>query len=255
MKLHFDKYGTGPVLIILHGLFGSASNFRGLARRYGEHFETYCLDLRNHGASPHDDVMSYPVMAQDIVGFMDDQDINKAFVLGHSMGGKVAMQLALDHPGRVEKIIVGDIAPVRYPPHHKAVFDGLNAVDLLAISSRGEAEEILKDYVEDKGVRLFLLTNLARKPEGGFEWRINIKVLQEEYDHIAIGVTGGPYNGPALFIRGALSDYVKDEHFEGIRDLFPAAKIKTIPDTGHWLHAEKPEEFSALLFDFLKDNS
>lgn len=255
MKLHFDKYGSGPVLIILHGLFGSANNFRGLARRYGEHFETYCLDLRNHGASPHDDVMSYPVMAQDVVDFMEGQGIDKAFVLGHSMGGKVAMQLALNALERVEKLIIGDIAPVRYPSHHSAIFTGLKAIDLCAISSRGEAEEILKDYVKEKGVRLFLLTNLARKAEGGFEWRINIKVLEEEYDHIAVAVSGQPYNGPTLFIRGALSDYVKDTDFETIRALFPAADIQTLADTGHWLHAEKPEEFSALLFDFLKEDT
>lgn len=254
MKLHFDKYGSGPVLIILHGLFGSASNFRGLARRYGEQFETYCLDLRNHGASPHDEVMSYPAMCQDIVDFMDDQAIDKAFVMGHSMGGKVAMQVALSAPERVDRLIVGDIAPVRYPPHHSRIFEGLNAIGLSSISSRGEAEEILKDYVEEKGVRLFLLTNLARKPEGGFEWRININALEGDYDHIAAAVTGEPFEGPSLFIRGALSDYIRDEHFEVIRNLFPAADIKTIPGTGHWLHAEKPEEFSALLFDFLKED-
>ena len=254
MKLRFDHYGEdGFPLIILHGLFGSASNFRTLAKLYGEKFSVFCLDLRNHGESPQDDDTSYDAMASDVVEFMDDQDIDTAHVIGHSMGGKVAMQLALTHPERVTKLIVGDIAPVSYPPHHVSVFDGLNAIDLAAISSRGDAENVLKDYIAEPGVRLFLLSNLARRKDQGFYWRMNLPVLDAHYPDIAAAPTGTPFEKDCLFIRGELSDYIPDSFFPAIYKLFPYAQIETLAGAGHWLHAEKPQDFTKLVMDFLEE--
>ncbi|WP_321391261.1 alpha/beta fold hydrolase [Emcibacter sp.] len=254
MKLRFDHYGdNGFPLIILHGLFGSASNFRSLAKLYGEKYSVYCLDLRNHGESPHGDDSSYDAMASDILEFMDDHNMTSANILGHSMGGKVAMQLALSHPDRVNKLIVGDIAPVTYPPNHTEVFDGLNALDLNAISSRGEAETVLKNYISNPGVRLFLLSNLARKKDQGFYWRMNLPVLEHEYDQIAAAPRGAPFEKAALFIRGELSEYIPESFYPAIRELFPNARIETLAGAGHWLHAEKPQEFTKLVMDFLED--
>ncbi|HPF47266.1 MAG: alpha/beta fold hydrolase [Alphaproteobacteria bacterium] len=255
MKLNFDQYGDDPskkLLIILHGLYGSASNFRGLAKIYAADFNVYCLDLRNHGSSPHSDQMSYPLMAADVIEFMDDQNLEKAHILGHSMGGKTAMQIALHFPDRVDKLVVGDIAPVVYPHHHERIFEGLQAIPLDQISSRGEADKILSQYVDEAGVRLFLLTNLVRNDEGIFQWRINLPVLIREYEHISAAPDGTPFDGETLFIRGDRSDYVSDDYVPEILALFPNAKIETIDHCGHWLHSEKPKEFSKLLLDFLK---
>ncbi|PCI48467.1 MAG: alpha/beta hydrolase [Alphaproteobacteria bacterium] len=251
MKLNFDQTGSGPGLIILHGLFGSASNFRTLARQFGEHYTVYCLDLRNHGASPHDGDVSLTAMAADISEFMDSHHIENTALMGHSLGGKVAMQMALTYPHRISKLIAGDIAPVTYPHHHDRIFKGLNAVTRHGPASRKEAGGILADYVEIPEVRLFLLTNLVRTKDGSLAWRINVDGLARGYEHIAGKPHGTPYTRPALFIRGALSDYVKDAYFPAIYELFPAAEMSTLAGTGHWLHAEKPKEFAEIMLKFL----
>lgn len=255
MKLNFDQYGDDPSkapLIIIHGLYGSAANFRGLAKIYAEDFNVYCIDLRNHGNSPHSDEITYSLMADDVIEFMDDQGIDRAHVLGHSMGGKTAMQMALDHPTRIDKLVLGDIAPVLYPHHHEKIFEGLLKIPLDKIKSRGEADQILSEYVKEAGVRLFLLTNLKRKDDGGFEWRINLSALISEYDNIAAAPDGISYDGETLFIRGANSDYLADEYVPETLEMFPNAGIETIENCGHWLHSEKPKEFSEILLRFLK---
>ena len=252
MELNFDHVGQGPNLIIIHGLFGSASNFRTLAKRFGEFYTVYCLDLRNHGNSPHDDDTSFEAMASDIIEFMDRKNIETATIMGHSLGGKVAMQVALTFPTRVSKLIVGDIAPVEYPHHHNRIFDGLNAVSHADVASRKEAEKILADYVDIPAVRLFLLTNLSRQADKSLAWRINVAGLSNGYENIAKKPHGSPYMGPTLFIRGALSDYVRPEYSPAIHALFPQAEIATLEGAGHWLHAEKPEEYIKMTLDFLK---
>lgn len=256
MKLNFDQYGTDAnkkPLIIIHGLYGSAANFRGLAKIYAEDFIVFCVDLRNHGNSPHSDEITYSLMAEDIIEFMDDQGIMKAHILGHSMGGKTAMQLALNHPERVDKLVIGDIAPVEYPHHHETIFEGLMAVPVANIDRRGEAEQVLKNYVPEAGVRLFLLTNLVRAEQGpGFQWRINLPALIGEYKHIQAAPEGPAYEGDTLFIRGDRSDYIADEYVPETLEIFPNAKIETIDDCGHWLHSEKPKEFSEILLNYLR---
>ncbi len=251
MKLNFEQVGIGPNLIILHGLFGSANNFRTLARQFGEHITVYSLDLRNHGKSPHDNDVSLDAMASDIIDFMNSLHIEDSSVMGHSLGGKVAMQVALTHPHRISKLIAGDIAPVEYPHHHDRIFEGLNEITRRAPVSRKEAEQILMDYVEIPEVRLFLLTNLTRGDGGALSWRINVDGLLSGYEHLAKKPSGTPFKGPSMFIRGALSDYVRDEYFPAIYELFPAAEITTMAGTGHWLHAEKPKEYAELVMDFL----
>lgn len=255
MKLNFDQYGDAASkdpLIIIHGLYGSAANFRGLAKIYSNDFNVYCLDLRNHGNSPHSNEITYSLMAADVVEFMDEQGLDHAHILGHSMGGKTAMQLALNHPERIDKLVLGDIAPVLYPHHHETIFEGLLAMPLAEIGSRGEADKMLSKHVEEAGVRMFLLTNLKRADDGNFAWRINLSALISEYDHIAAAPEGISYDGETLFIRGDLSDYVADEYVPEIMEIFPNAKIETIDDCGHWLHSEKPKEFSEILLRFLK---
>jgi len=251
MKLNYFQTGAGPHLILLHGLFGSAGNFRTLARQFGEYFTVSALDLRNHGASPHDDDVSFDAMAADIIEFMDDHDIDQSAVMGHSLGGKVAMQIALNYPDRISKLVIGDIAPVAYPHHHDRIFDGLNAVDLKAITSRREAEKTLADYVDIPAVRLFLLTNLVRTEDQSFAWRINIRALQDGYAHVAQRPSGVPFQGPSLFIRGELSDYIKESYFPAIYELFPQAEIASLDGAGHWLHADKPQDYIEMVLNFL----
>lgn len=254
MKLNFYQAGAGPdSLIILHGLFGSAGNFRTLARKFSETCSVYCLDLRNHGASPHDNDISFGAMAADIIEFIEDHHLHAPVLLGHSLGGKVAMQVALTCPKRISKLIAADIAPVDYPHHHESIFAGLNEVSRRCPASRQEAGQILMDYVDIPEVRLFLLTNLVRGVDNTLSWRINVEGLQKGYDHIAGKPHGTPYNGPALFVRGALSDYVKQEYHPEIYQLFPRAQIVTLAGTGHWLHAEKPDEFAEIILDFLAE--
>lgn len=257
MKLNFDHYGNtlgNKSLIILHGLYGSASNFKGLAKVYAQKFDVYCVDLRNHGASPHSDDMSYPLMADDVIELMDDQNVTKANIVGHSMGGKTAMQVALSYPERVNKLLVSDIAPVKYEHHHSKIFEGLNAINLDQIETRSQAEQILKEYEGDAGIRLFLLTNLVRNDAGGFKWRLNLAALEHQYDHIADAPHGINYDGETLFIRGELSDYIHDQYVPETLEIFTNAKIETIADGGHWLHAQKPQEFSDLLMRFFNED-
>jgi len=252
MKLNFYHLGSGPNLIILHGLFGSATNFRSLAKIYGAYFTVYCLDLRNHGASPHDNDVSIDAMAADIIEFMDDQGLENTALMGHSLGGKVAMQVAFTYPERITSLIAGDIAPVVYPRHHDRIFEGMKAVSRATVSSRKEAEQILTEFIESSEVRLFLLTNLTRAQDNALRWRINVDGLEAGYQALADKPGGTPYNGPSLFIRGALSDYVKEAYFPEIYRLFPKAEIITLEGAGHWLHAEKPEEYAKNTLNFLQ---
>ena len=254
MKLNFEKYCENAAknsLIIIHGLYGSAANFKGLAKIYSKYFDVYCIDLRNHGDSPHANNMSYKDMADDVLKFMDDQGLSSSHILGHSMGGKVAMQLALNYPERIEKLIIGDISPVHYPHHHEKIFEGLVKIPLKNINSRGAADNILSHYVNEAGIRMFLLTNLRRGDDGNFKWRINLKVLIREYKSISAAPKGTSHHGQTLFIRGELSEYIANHHVPIIMNLFPNARIETIDGCSHWLHSEKPKEFSKILLNFL----
>lgn len=232
---------SGPWLVMLHGLFGSADNLGGMVRILESNFRILLLDLRNHGRSPHASSMTYPEMAADVFAAMDNEGVESAFVFGHSMGGKVAMTMALLDSARVQKLIVGDIAPVEYGSHHSRIIAGMQAVATAAPQSRDGARSVLKPYVEEGGVLNFLMTNWRRQTDGRWGWRVNLKAIAERYGDIAAGMEGGQYSGPVLFMRGANSDYIQASHQEQILTLFPASIVKTIVGTGHWLHAEKPD--------------
>ncbi|MDO8907162.1 MAG: alpha/beta fold hydrolase [Pseudohongiella sp.] len=260
MKLNFKQYSTdGEPLLILHGLFGSLQNWAWHCKKLSENFSVYALDLRNHGASPHDDKMNYQLMANDVLEFMDDHRIESAHILGHSMGGKVAMQLALLAPERVKRLVIADVAPVHYGGErgeHDEIFEGLCALDTDSLSSRADADARLAQYVDDEVVRQFLLSNLVRADSGGFRWRINLPVLKASYPRLREApVAEKPYEGEVLFVRGDLSDYILPQHRDEVLRLFPKAKVKTITQTGHWLHAEKPDTFYRIVSDFLREDT
>lgn len=259
VELNHRITGQGEPLILLHGLFGSLENLGGVARRLQDDWQIHSLDQRNHGSSPHTDEMTYPLMASDVVAYMDANGIDKAHLLGHSMGGKVAMQVALHYPERVQTTIVADIAPVTYPPRHDAILEGLKNLDLRGVKSRSEADSRLAEYVEIPGVRQFLLKNLERIPkeentddERLFRWRLNLPVIDASYSNLAAAPEGnGPHDGKVLFIKGADSAYIQTKHQDTIQRLFPNAELKIIEGTGHWLHAEKADTFANLCREFL----
>lgn len=259
VELNHRISGQGEPLILLHGLFGSLENLGGVARRLEDTWQIHALDERNHGSSPHSDEMNYPAMAADIVAYMDSQGIDQASILGHSMGGKVAMQVALSYPQRVRSIIVADIAPVTYHPRHDDILEGMKSLDLKGVTSRKLADERLAEFVAIPGVRQFLLKNLERIPaeeqtddEVIFRWRLNLPVIDASYQNLAAAPEGeGPFEGPVLFIKGADSAYIQDKHQDTIHRLFPSAQLKVIEGTGHWLHAEKADTFADLCRAFL----
>jgi esterase len=255
MKLFFRKYGTGDPLIIMHGLFGTSDNWNTIAKKYGEHFTTYTIDLRNHGQSPHSDVWNYDVMAEDVAELMDAENISSAHIMGHSMGGKVAMFMAGKFPERLNKLIVADIAPKYYTPHHDEIIAALNGLDLHAITTRKEAEAYMETRITEDGVRQFLLKNLYWKeePKGSkLAWRFNLPVITEQIDHVGKVLPANVFfEGPTLFLRGSESDYILDEDIDNIQEHFPNCKLDTIQGAGHWLHAEKPAEYLKVTLDFL----
>lgn len=242
--------GKRPVLL-LHGLFGDGDNL-GAVGRHLEHDRRVALaDLRNHGASPHRPSMSLAEMAADATALLDRLGWPTCDVVGHSLGGKIAMQLALTAPGRVARLAVADIAPVRYPPHHQAVFAALEALDVDAVGSRADADRALARHLDEPALRQFLLKSL-RRDDGHYRWQFNLSALMGCYDsQLSAAPAGAPYNGPTLFIKGELSDYILHAHEPAIRALFPHAQFKMINGTGHWLHGEKPAAFNRVVSDFL----
>lgn len=254
MELSYQEFGEGSPVVILHGLFGAAKNWNSIAKQMGRKYHILTLDLRNHGSSPWTDTMSYPEMAQDIVDFLDQRGLDKAAIVGHSMGGKVAMTLALKFPERVERLVVADIAPVKYPRLvFRSYVDALKSVDLSVIKRRAHVEPLIEDVIESRAVRMFLLGNLMNSPDG-LKWQVNLDTLGREMDTIG-GVPAitpnSRYEGETLFIRGADSDYIQSSHHQLIKHLFPKVEIKSIDGAGHWVHSEKPHEFMALLDQFL----
>ncbi|MDX2286731.1 MAG: alpha/beta fold hydrolase [Bacteroidia bacterium] len=252
MELNYKSYGQGPALIILHGLFGSLDNWATHARILSEHFSVYLVDQRNHGRSPHDEVWTYAAMAADLDAFMDRQGIIRAYLLGHSMGGKTVMQFTSEYPERVEKLIVADMGIRAYRRHHDDILETLRGMDLSRIGSRQEAEARMAEGIPDPMVRQFLLKSLVRQEQGGFAWKFNFPVIYREYERILEAVPfAHPADTPVLFLTGGLSHYVRpDDHAEILR-WFPRAQFQAIPDAGHWLHAEQPEAFIQAVLAYL----
>ena len=252
MKLNFKTFGIGKPLLILHGLFGSLDNWQTLGKQLAETHKVYLVDLRNHGKSPHSSKFSYEDMAKDVAELIQDEQLDKVSIIGHSMGGKTTMTFAVEFPQFLEKLVIVDIAPKKYAPHHDEIIKALYSLDLSAISSRREADEEMKKSIENDGIRLFLLKNLNREKEGGYTWKMNLDMLSENIEKV-IDVTEIPFPIPleTIFIRGGSSGYILDSDFERIDELFPNSEIATIQNAGHWVHAEKPQELLSLIIDFL----
>jgi esterase len=252
MKLFYRELGTGDPIIILHGLFGSSDNWLSIAKELANTHSIYLLDQRNHGQSPHSDTFDYSTMANDLEEFIDEHEIENPVILGHSMGGKTAMEFAVKNPDKWSKLIVVDIAPKTYSVHHDQILEGLNSLDLKTIMSRNEADEKLSKLVPEIGVRQFLLKNLSRD-NIGFSWKINLPVISKNIEIIGEGLSKRLSKAkPTLFIRGSNSNYIMDSDFELIEQYFPSAKIETVENAGHWIHAEQPEEFLNIVNQFLK---
>lgn len=251
MYLHSDISGNGRPLVLIHGLFGSYENLGMIARQLSDEFKIINLDLRNHGKSPHAPSMSYQEMAQDVVETLQALGLREFALLGHSMGGKVAMQIALTYPERVTELILADISPVPTPPRHQSILNALASIPVDELTDRRQAEPFLHEAVPELAVRQFLLKNLI-KDENKLRWRFNLNALIANYQAIlAAPDAQGSFISPVLFIKGGNSDYILAEHQPIILGKFPNAKAKIIQGTGHWLHAEKPAAFAKIVRDFL----
>ncbi|SBS33200.1 Esterase YbfF [Marinomonas spartinae] len=250
--IHAKQYGeSGPALVVLHGLFGNADNWHSIAKNWSETFRVYCIDLPNHGQSNALSDASYTNMAQAILQWAQETGLDKFYLLGHSMGGKVAMQMAALAPDNIIKLVVADIAPVDYPPSHTQIIKGLKAIDEADLTSRKQADSLLSKYEPSLPVRQFLLKNLERT-DNGFKLAISLDNIAQSYTTILKKPEiDSPIQTPTLFIKGEKSDYIIADYQQDIIGLFPNAEFKMIPDTGHWLHAEKPIPFSSLVKRFL----
>ncbi|WP_394174597.1 alpha/beta fold hydrolase [Thalassotalea litorea] len=252
--LNYQRGGSGATVILIHGLFGAMDNLNILAKHLQQKFDVIQVDVRNHGDSFHHSSMDYEDLAMDIFNLLDHLNVERCHVVGHSMGGKIAMQCALTQPNRIHSLIVADIAPVQYPPHHKQILSGLKAIDPQTINQRKDADNLLAEYEPALGVRQFLLKNLV-KSEQGYQWRANIDNIANAYHQITKPVKNdAQYTGPVLFIKGGNSDYITNENRAAIGKRFPHAKARVITNAGHWLHAEKPQEFNRIVEQFIEKN-
>ncbi len=253
MELNFKKVGEGEPLIILHGLFGSLDNWMTLSKQLGEHFEVYVVDARNHGFSPHNDEFSYEVMADDLYEFIIQHNIKKPTILGHSMGGKTAMQFAMNYPNMLSKLIVVDIAPKPYPVHHGEILNGMFALDFEKITSRREADEELTKHIPEISTRQFILKNLFWKKKGKLAWKFNLPVISDNIEMVGYELNNiSAFEKHTLFIRGSKSNYILESDYQLIKNIFPNATIESI-ETGHWVHAENPNKFFELIVNFIQD--
>ncbi|WP_440875413.1 alpha/beta fold hydrolase [Thalassotalea sp. PLHSN55] len=252
MQLNYQQLGSSDKQIILiHGLFGSLDNLNMIAKPLSEHFTVTSVDVRNHGSSFHKNDMDYALLAQDLIDLLDHLSIESTHLLGHSMGGKIAMKTALLAPSRVDKLIVADMAPVQNQARHQKIIQGLQSLDLAHLKSRKDADNQLSQYVDEVGVRQFLLRNLAAV-DGKLAFKCNLDNIVNCYSQILAQVSSEqPFLGETLFIKGGNSDYILAEHKPAIAKIFPNSKAKIIQGAGHWLHAEKPVIFNKICQDFL----
>jgi esterase len=251
MNLNFKKIGEGEPLVILHGLFGSLDNWLTLAKKLGENFEVFLVDARNHGKSPHNEEFNYDVMADDLYEFLMQHNIIDPIILGHSMGGKTAMQFAMNYPTKLTKLIVADIAPKAYPVHHKSIIDGMKSLNFKVLKTRKEADLKLSEHIHDISTRQFILKNLYWIAPEKLAWRFNLNVIERDIEIIGEGLQNiHPFEKPTLFLRGIKSNYITEKDYQPIADIFTESSIKSM-DSGHWIHAEKPQEFRSILTAFL----
>ncbi len=252
MILNHKKYGdNGSCILIIHGIFGSLDNWHTVAQILGKSHQVYTLDMRNHGYSPHTDTMSFNEMAQDIKEFMTQQDLSKCVLMGHSMGGKVAMQFALNFPKSLEKLIVVDIAPKAYSAAHNPYFSAYKEISFSAINSRKELDEAFKHYETNDAVRLFLMKNIVSDGTGAYKLKINIVAIEKSYQEIVEALQLHQIDVPSLFIAGDRSSYIKKDDKISIQQYFSNVKFATIANAGHWVHAENNVDFVAAVNNFM----
>ena len=246
--------GEGKPLLILHGFLGMSDNWKTIGQQFAvDGFQVHLLDLRNHGRSFHSDEFSYELMVQDVYDYCKVNNLKKINIIGHSMGGKTAMLFAVTYPELVEKLIVADIGPKFYPQHHQTILEGLNAVDFSKKPSRNEVEEILSNFIRDFGTRQFLMKSLYWQEPGQLAFRFNLSVFNKKIEEIGKPLSENTvFTAPTLFIRGGNSNYILDSDFESIKKYFANSTIETIPNAGHWLHAENPKLFYEIASSFLK---
>lgn len=264
MKLFYRESGQGNPLVILHGLYGSSDNWVSIVKELEKHFRVINVDQRNHGQSPHSPEHSYTLMSYDLLELFDELQLDKASIIGHSMGGKVAMQFALVHPERIGSLIVVDIAPwshlesngqsTQIVSEHQKIIEGLKSIPLNSLKSRNEADEILAQWVKGTMVRQFLLKNLKRENDGSFSWKLNLSAISDNITNMMEGIASSNTKSEVrtLFIKGSLSNYISSEKEERLNEFFINSYIAKIDGAGHWVHAEKPNEFINAILDFLK---
>jgi esterase len=252
MKLYSRKYGSGFPVVVLHGLFGSSDNWINIAKKLAQNYTVYLPDQRNHGKSPHHSIMTYDSMSEDLYEFLTDHSIKQIHLIGHSMGGKTAMYFATEYPHRIKSLIVLDISPKTYPVSHEQIIDTLVNLNPAKIRSRKEADRLLAHTIGRKDLRQFLLKNLQLQQTGRYIWRLNLPVIAHHIEEISSNAMPDKrYDGPVLFIRGALSDYILPEDISMIELYFPNVNMQTIEGASHWLHAEKPEEIYTVISSFI----
>ncbi len=255
MELAYREFGQGQPLIILHGLFGQSDNWNTLAKRFADKgFRVFTIDQRNHGLSPHSSVWNYQVMAGDLKEFIETHHLVEPIILGHSMGGKTVMFFELLFPHIAKQLIVVDIAPKAYEPHHDAVLKALNAVDFKSIVTRKEAEAVLNEYISDFGTKQFLLKNIYWREDDSklMAWRFDLETITKEYNNIGVAIPEGVSDIDTLFIRGEKSNYILDSDLDMIQHHFINYQLKTITNSGHWVHAEQPEAFFNCVMEFIQ---
>lgn len=265
MELFFRKVGENkPALIIMHGLYGASDNWMNIAKLWSSSYEVFLLDLRNHGRSPHSDDHTYQAMRDDVITFMDAQNIQKAIIVGHSMGGKVAMHIAMKVPERINALIVVDIAPKNYTvendenvARHDRILNSMHSLDLEKLKRREDINQFLSTAIPEERTRLFIMKNLKRTKQQTFEWKLNLPIIYKEILNITKGfddedIVLNTTGFPVLFIRGERSKYIQDKDEDRILEFFPFADIETIENAGHWIHAEQPEALSEMLIEFLE---
>lgn len=252
--LHSRIEGGGKPLIIMHGFMGMSDNWKTLGGQYAEHgFQVHAVDMRNHGKSFHSDIFTYDAMVQDLVAYINGHQLGVVDMIGHSMGGKAAMFFATQHAEMLDKLVIADIAPKYYRPHHQTELDALNAVDFAAKPDRAAVEATMAEYITDAGTRQFMMKSLYWKEPGQLDFRFNLPVFNKEIESIGQALPDGArFEGLTLFLRGNRSNYIEDEDFDMIKAIFPNSEIKDIANSGHWLHAENPKDFLAETLAFLK---
>ncbi len=254
MKLHCRQFGTGQPVVILHGLFGLSDNWVTFGRQLGDHYSVYIPDLRNHGQSPHSKVFDFPSLENDLVEMVEEYGFESICLIGHSLGGKTAMYFTLDHPRLVKRLVVVDISLRKSPPgrDHQQLLNAMMAVDFSVAKSRSDVERQLHDQVKSPALRQFLLKNVYWRDRHSLDWRLNLPSINDNLLSIFEGVgAAGVYEGPTLFIRGGLSEYIRDADIADLKLKFPGAEVNTIANASHWVHADAPGEFYSLVKNFL----